>query len=208
MSKQMICPKAKECEEACARKQPHLCNAGCRNWEEGENCPACVEVEPQKEANPYYCKNADLLCPLPQWQRSIKECNQCNLWESEPSQVQEQCPECGHLMIHHSKKTGRCHCSVGEDEVPCKCGRKPTPTLREQMPLIDQIRRIVSACKGYANNDEEIVLRIEQAVKAEWNRKLEEIAEEIKSYKRHKPIQVDYDTMIDGCIKAILKQRE
>ncbi len=55
MSKQMICPKAKECGEKCPNpyhQRPHLfINSFSDNCIDARGgCPACVEVEPQQEA--------------------------------------------------------------------------------------------------------------------------------------------------------------
>ena len=98
MSKEMmICPKAKgdECPDkgSWIHCKPHLMDKTCKKRKHicGQACIPYIPEQPKKPVEP--------TCPERHWS---DECR------------------CGHLRIHHTDWTGKCHC-CDEDENPCKC---------------------------------------------------------------------------------------
>jgi len=140
----------------------------------------------------------------------------CNApWSPENCLDRDSCP-----VIPHKH-----YCQYAKPKKPVEPERQvsrdfDTIEHEAEMPLREQIRLIIQACKGYNNNDEEILLRIMQAIPAHDSavaaKAVKEFAEKVnKILEMHRRVyveqvspeikakQTEYNMALDTCITTI-----
>jgi hypothetical protein len=185
MSKEMmICPKAKgdECPDkgSWIHCKPHLMDKTCKKRKHicGQACIPYIPEQPKKPVEENLmliellrsakCPNCDgsgeIIHQYPGGRVELEYCQWCAekdiLLEKKPVEPETWCcTECSHENEPERVECEKCGYPKDGHE---SLNLKPEPEL----PLREQFRRIVNACKGYKDNEQEIVLRIMQALHA------------------------------------------